>query len=274
MIQKLKTLFELQTNILLNYVLTSLLKFFLNNKQAEHHLYDTIIPIRSLTRTELRKAGKTIPNTFKYELWIKSSNNRILFILRSPNYSEIEIHNLLFTQFPPNISTLKNMAKFLVANYRPIPTKIDKEFSKLAKTYSDYLEHYDLKRQWNNGYAKKYKSKKTRPHLSEAAKPILYREFSNDLTRLVFEYKVLSKIMIDIYRNRSEMHYINNDHTYELTISYAKSHGISLNLFCLFENFNCHEIISLNKFDRNNKFFKKNKTEYNAILSCIAPLIS
>lgn len=153
--QKIKKLFDLQTNILLNHILTNLMAFFLNPKITELHLYDTIIPIRSLTRADLKKAGKNIPNTFRYELWIKCSNDKLLFLLRTKEYSEIEIYNLHLTVVPPNVATLKNIANNLVTNYHPMPTKIDKEFSKLAKNYCDYLEYYDVKRQWNNGYVKK-----------------------------------------------------------------------------------------------------------------------
>jgi len=266
---KVKKLFDLQTNIALNFVLISLLKFFLNPKAKELHLYDTIIPIRSITRTDLRKAGKPIPNTFRYELWIKHLDNKLLFTLKTKNYSEIEIYNLLLTVFPPTLATVKNITKILVTNYYPMPTKIDKEFSKLAKNYSDYLAHYDLKRQWHNGYPKKHKTVQPTSYMSTNERDVLYKEFFNDLTRLALEYKVLAKITIDAYRNKNETLYMNKDHTYELRISFVKPHAISLTLNCLFENFNYHEIIPLNNFERNNKFFKKETTFYNVMLSCV-----
>lgn len=268
--QKTKKLFDLQTNILLNHILTNLMAFFLNPKITELHLYDTIIPIRSITRTDLRKAGKTIPNTFRYELWIKLTDNKLLFLLRTTEYSEIEIYNLHFTIFPPTVSTLKNIATILVENYHPMPTKIDKEFSKLAKNYSDYLEYYDVKRQWNNGYVKKRKSLKTTAHMGATERDILYKEFFNDLTHLSFEYRVFSKMIIDAYRTKQETIYINKDKTYELIVYFAKPNKISLKINCLFENYHSHEIIDFGKFNRNNKFFKKNVTLYNAILSCVA----
>lgn len=266
---KVKKLFDLQTNIALNYVLISLLKFFLNPKATEVHLYDTMIPIRSITRAELRKAGKSIPNTFRYELWIKLSNGKLLFSLRAKNHSEIEIYNLILTVFPPTSATIKNITKILVTNYHPMPSKIDKEFSKLAKNYSDYLAHYALKRQWYNGYPKKRKNAQTTSHMSTNERNALYEEFFNDLSRLALEYRVLAKIVIDAYRSKDETLYMNTDHTYELRISFAKPFAISLTLNCLFENFNYYEIIPLNKFERNNKFFKKESTFYNVMLSCV-----
>lgn len=271
---KIKELFDLQTNISLNYTLINLLKFFLIPSMTELHLYDTIIPIKSLTRTDLKKAGKVIPNTFRYELWIKLSENKLLFLLRTKEYSEIEIYNLLLTVTPPNVSTLKNIAKILVANYHPIPTKIDKEFSKLAKNYSDYLEYYDVKRQWNNGYVKKRKIPTETTYMSVKERDILYKEFFNDLTNLSFEYKVFTKIIIDTYRNKQETIYRNKDNTYELFIFFVKPNKISLKINCFFENYHSHEIIDFDKFNRNNKFFKKNVTLYNALLSCVAPTLN
>jgi hypothetical protein len=193
-----------------------------------------------------------------------------LFILKPKNYSEIEIYNLLLTVSPPAIPTLKNIVKILTANYRPIPTKIDKEFSKLAKNYSDYLEYYGVKRQWNNGYAKKHKSAKNTSYMSVTVRDALYKEFYNDLDRLAFEYRVISKIVIDIYRNKQENYYINKDSTYELSTFFVTPNTISIKINCLFENFNSHQLIALEKFERNNSFFKKNFSLYNALLSCVA----
>ena len=135
MSNKVKNLFDLQTNIIRNCILTNMLKFFLTPTQEGLHLYDTIIPTKSITRTEIRKAGKSIPNTFRYELWIRIFDNKLSIILKPKKYSEIEIYNLLLTVSLTSIPSLKNIIKILTANYHPIPTKIDKEFSYYQLNY-------------------------------------------------------------------------------------------------------------------------------------------
>lgn len=110
--------------------------------------------------------------------------------------------------------------------------------------------------------------------MSVNERDILYKEFFNDLSRLSFEYRVFSKIIIDAYRNKKETIYRNEDNTYEVYIAFVKSNKISIKINCLFENFHLHEIIDFDKFNRNNKFFKKNLTLYNAILSCVNPTLN
>ena len=64
----LKHLFNLQTDILLNHTLISLIKFFMNPNPPRTYLYHTIINTKESSKTELTKMGKKVPKTLKYEV--------------------------------------------------------------------------------------------------------------------------------------------------------------------------------------------------------------
>ncbi|MBE5813557.1 MAG: hypothetical protein E7314_08010 [Clostridiales bacterium] len=271
---KLKNIFDLQTSILLNHVLSALLKFFLNGDITEMYLYECIIPTREITKADLRQTNRNIPRTFKYEVWITFCENKISFILKSENCSEIEIYNYIPTNPYPKVSTLKNISNILVTNYRPIPTKIDIEFSELSKKYSNCFNYSNVKRNWNSGYTPKYSSRKGMIRIPSKELNEIYDCFYSDLNALAIKYKVISKILIDIYITNTTNIYVNASNSYQVEISHSKGYGISFKLMCICENFHYNQTIPLLDFYYNNKIFKKNAYLYDIIVSCVRPTLT
>ena len=144
-------LFEIQTDILLNYCLCKFITFFMNPMQAKTHLYDAISPAREFTRHELSEANKEVPATIKYELYAEKINSKLSVKLHVDNLTDIEIYNVVLPTERPSISFLKNIIKVVMYKYRPLPTRVHRQFSAMSKKYSDYLKFYEVKRSWQNG---------------------------------------------------------------------------------------------------------------------------
>lgn len=260
-----KSIFDMQTKILLNHVLISLIKVFFNLTNGEHYLYSTIIPIKEITKKDFIRANKSIPHLLKYELWIKISDNKMYFVLKNANFREFQMFNIILTN--PNIRTLKNITTFLVTNYRPLPTKVDKRFAQLATKHSEYLEYFGMRKRWNNGISKNEKLSKTFIKLTEEEINSLYEDFSFEVRLLLQEYRAMTKLLLDLYQKKFKVTYLSSDRTYELATFYSSQYGISIYANSLVDNYITHEIISLNEFHPT--IDKISTTVYKAILSCL-----
>lgn len=255
----LSFLFNEQTTILRNYVLSKLICFFMTPEENDVLLYETISKTKDVTKKELMLIGKKVPNTQKYSVHAQRIDDMLVFSLQLNGFSSISFYSVVLSD-SPSIHALKVITKIIVSRYRPIPTKVDNEFSILATLYSEYLSYYQIKKSWQNGYIPNYnKIGNSIPYNS-----IISSNYDYFLGRLLYlsnTYKAFTKIIIDIYTKKMPKKYIAATHIYTLEVSYSEEFGIS----AILDDSNCqlfvHEIIPLKNFSPGNSFFN-NKFDF------------
>ena len=266
----LVNLVNLQTSILYNYVLSQLISFFYT-EESSLFLYDTISITKDVTKKEMKAEGKKPPTTKKYAVYVEKNASKLLFLLRTEGYSDIEIYNITLINDKPNVKWLKTIVKAVAGRYRPIPTTIDKSFSVLAKEYSDYLVYYQVKRSWQNGYFPRFPEKKPRTG-SKSIANASYKDFLNEVTLLANTYRAFCKILIDIYQGKVPTKYISENRIYILDVGYSKEYGISLMVENLPENHGTHEVIKIDSFTP--EFFSDKKDFVRGVTAAVSPSFS
>jgi hypothetical protein len=260
-------LFDLQSSILHNHVHNKLIIFFLT-EENNALLYETILITKDVTKKEMISMGKKPPNTQKYSLYANKTENKLTFVLKHSGLSDIEIYNVVLTNERPSIQMLKTIVRILISKCRPMPSKVDSKFSMLASKYKEYLECYQVKMSWQNGYFAKYTQYKrvsTPKNLINSA----YEKFLEEVSSMVDEYRTFTKILIDIY-NRKTVKYQSTGHVFTLNANYIKEFGISLMLDDSTEQHYTHEIIPLKNFTPSDPLFKNKYGFFKGVIAAVA----
>lgn len=265
----LKRLFELQTTILLNHTLINLIKFFMKPNETSTLLYYTIIPTREASKKELLKTRKKVPKTYKYEVYAEKFDSKLSIKLHADNLSDIEIYNVVLASSLPSLQQLKSITRIIVTKFRPMPLKVDSKFILLSTKYKDYLEFYQIKKDWQIGHVPTYtaSTKQSSNNIKELINKD-YESFLIDLSSLNEIYRVFSKILIDVYQSNDTKYYSNRTKTHSMVINYSEEYGISASIENAVDQVFYQELIPLKDFHPANSHFIKKGQLYDDIVFC------